>query len=252
MQIQICNEYLINMDESDVVDGAEEPFLQFLLGNSARIRQLSRFTWCYNNIIQYVANSGEEINTVVEYFGGLGRTATIVQYLVHPDKHILYDYNTGCYNHLTELFRDNPRVKVIYADSLNLPEYLNAEFIIYDCPKFTIQAFYDDNRKHKIDTLAKIFKNKPKFVTVTDTALGYLHFHKENWSKLVNKPIETSNDYISAISSEFSERFGYYITKANHYGKLSAFLLEPTKKSLTILDARDFPESTEYLKVLLK
>lgn len=146
--------------------------------------------------------------TVLEPFGGVGVFATIVQNVLHPDRHLIWEWDKDCVEQLRFALA-NSCAKIHNGDAWDIIGTVDADVYVLDFPFCTI--YYFEGMKHHWDS---IFKDRPKAVLWMDGASRYLHFHKERYGKVFGKTIKTPEDYAQAMSDWYYERYGYTVNNA--------------------------------------
>lgn len=254
MKVRLCNKYNIDIcdDHTKVETANHEPFFQHLMDLKRR-KELSRFTWCWEKLVEQVATKSRtknnQVKTVTEYFGGMGRSAVIIQNVLKPEKHLVIDVDNKQYLHLKELSKVYPGMTALQEDSFANAGKHPADFVTLDFNNFTLHTLLKN--KTIYDTMYNVLKGGiPCYVEVADLALSKLQMNRDRYGGLVGKEIHTPRDYFKALSHTVSKLFGYGVSFVAHYGKLSAVLLEQDYDSdVEIVDARDYPESEHYLVV---
>ena len=139
----------------------------------------------------------------------------MVEKLLEPSSHKLYDIDPDCVKQLKHLFGENAQ----YGDANELMGTVPAVFIMLDFPVFT--AF----REHQWN-LERVFKSGPKYVTIADIANQRMGIHRDLYTKMFNRPVHNNEDYITAMSDRWYEKYGYSVRKAA-YHIFSFMLLSP-------------------------
>lgn len=153
--------------------------------------------------------------SVVENFGGIGMTGTIVQNELKPSLHVLFDIDEDCIKQLQHLFQE----KVRYGDAKETIGMIQADFVILDFPNFTVNKWAQWEEPFR-----RMFNLKPKFVTITDIANQRIGLHRDLYTKIFQAPIFNIEDYMEALSQKFYDSMGYSIQKVA-YDHKAAFLL---------------------------
>ena len=258
MHIKICEKYVIHLCD-DLITGykdgkfndACEPYIRHVL-NPKLQSQLSRCAWCWEKLVQNV-RSKATVESVIDLFGGVGRSAVIIQNELEPLEHTIYDYSKVMVEHLFRLFGWRIDIQVHQLDTYQaLLDGLdvNADLVVFDHNHFTLRSLFKDDIVTQV--LAQVFACNPLFVQLVDLALPYLHLNKAQYEKLSGYAINTFDDYINALSAIIEERWGYGITFVAHYSNIAAILLEPLNVCPDIIetiDARDHPESLNYWRI---
>lgn len=149
--------------------------------------------------------------TVREYFAGVGIMTTIIQGLFDISHHVANELDKKCVEQL-KLNNWKFPVSASYADATkSLLENDSSDLKFLDFPSSSILHL---KRKWK-DGFNKAFESKPKLVMWTDTSVTYpISIHGPKYSKELDYPIETKQDYIKGISAWLYSTFGYSIKRA--------------------------------------
>jgi hypothetical protein len=171
---------------------------------------------------------GVKASSVVEYFGGVGLTSTLIREIVKPKLHTIFEIDKQCVAQLKSNFS---RVKL--HDAKNPIENLS-EFQVLDFA-FTLMQI-----KPWIPLLENVFQQKPKYVWITDTTVHYFKTNRKHYEKFFNKPIKDFTEYLKAESDWFLDRFGYSIKKVAIRGGTASYLLLVPNKGYEPITIREF------------
>lgn len=158
--------------------------------------------------------------SVIEHFGGVGMTGVMIQELIQPTRHRIYDIDPDCVTQLKFVFPG----KADYGDAKELMGTMYADLITCDFPNFTFN--------HKDEwPLERLFSIKPRYVIMADIARQRIGVHRQMWTKLFKRPIVHYEDYLIALSDFFHDNYGYSIELAVSH--VHSFLLITPGKSET-------------------
>lgn len=158
----------------------------------------------------------DKINSVVEYFGGIGISGELIQNVFKPKNHIILEKDKECINILKQKFEGNSSVKIIECNSLEKMGDYRCEYISLDFPSYSLLKL-----SRNIDMFKKIFDLSPKYVDITDTIFSYIGVHRKIYSDIVKKNIITFNDYIEEYSNFVEKNFGYKIIVVSRHDNSS-------------------------------
>jgi hypothetical protein len=156
--------------------------------------------------------------SVVEHFGGVGMTGVMIQHLLEPSTHQIFDVDTDCVTQLQYVFGRAAQ----YGDAKELMGTVYADLITCDFPDFTF------NKKDEWP-LERLFSIRPKYVLIADIARQRIGVHRNLWTRLVGRPIFNYEDYLIAMSEYFHKNYGYSIELAASH--VHSFLLITPGKS---------------------
>jgi hypothetical protein len=146
--------------------------------------------------------------SVVEHFGGAGLIGVVIEKILQPSSHKLFDVDEDCINQLKHTFGDE---NAAYGDAKEIMGTIYADLILMDIP------WFNEFHAHEWPNLPKVFELKPQFVEISDTANQRLGIHREILSKRLNYPIVNNEDYITAMSHKFYKKYGYSVRKCGYH-----------------------------------
>ena len=153
--------------------------------------------------------------SVIEHFGGVGMTGVMIQTLLEPSSHKIFDIDPDCVSQLQSVFGD----KAAYGDAKELMGTMYADLITLDFPNMTA------NHHHEWP-LDRVFAIGPKYIVMCDIAKQRIGLHRDLWSRIFGKPIFDNEDYMNALSERWSKQYGYAIRKVAAHA-YSFLLLTP-------------------------
>lgn len=154
--------------------------------------------------------------SVVEYFGGVGIFATIVQNMLHPRSHYISDLDADCVRQLEHAFAG--QATIAQADARRAMGCHDAELVILDFP--TCNARFLEREW----PTARVFARHPRYLVWSDTALRRLGWFRHLYTNFFGQPVVTYDDYIRAYNAYLWRCYGYTITRVtrNYYAYILA------------------------------
>ena len=153
--------------------------------------------------------------SVVEHFGGAGFLGVMIEKLLQPSSHILFDIDEDCVAQLKYLFGD----RAMYGNAKEMMGKIPADYIALDFPVFT--AF----REHEWN-LGAVFATRPSYVSIADIANQRIGIHRELYTKMFGQGVHNNEDYVRALSNRWFKNYGYSVKKCA-YHIFSFMLLTP-------------------------
>lgn len=160
----------------------------------------SRNASCF---LRLVANLPQG-QTVVEHFGGVGIFSTVVQQVLAPRSHLIFDLDADCIKQVQSAFAGNPTVYTEQSDAHQTMATIPGEVIICDFPVHTFKT-------HAEWPWEQMCAFHPQTLFWSDTALRRLGLHRALYSRLFGVPIVDHQDYTRAYSRYMWEHYGYSI-----------------------------------------
>lgn len=156
-----------------------------------------------------------QVSSAVEYFGGVGIFSTVIQQVLRPFQHWVFDLDPDCVAQL----RTIPRIQAAPGDAHETMGSISAELVVCDFPVCTLRT---------VDEwpLSRVIATRPRYIVVSDTALRRLGLHRALYSRLAGEPVVSFEDYVRVYSKHMWSRYGYSVTRVAHH-VYGYFLLEP-------------------------
>lgn len=212
MKHLICGQWLLDLPEGQRVESGEElslPYSHYLLTHRKVLGQHAYcFLWLFSELVA--------VDSVIEYFGGMGICTTIIDQVVRPESHTVVELDVGCVAHLQRVY---PKKNVLQADAFQLMGDLTADLVSLDFNSFSVS-------KHRVhpEWLGSVFSAGPRYVEVTDSARSRWHFNRQVYGRAFGRELLNIEDYYRAWSREFSD---YGLVKVAHdQGRMSFMLFE--------------------------
>lgn len=169
----------------------------------------SRNAACFLSLLD-----GLQIESAVEYFGGVGIFSTIIQQVLHPSRHLVFELDADCVAQL----RTIEGLQVAQGDAHETMGSVDGDLVVLDFPVCTLRTVAEW-------PLERIAALHPRYIVVSDTALRRLGLHRAMYSRLAGADVVTPRDYALAYSQYMFKKIGYSTTRiASHV--YSYFLLE--------------------------
>jgi hypothetical protein len=151
-----------------------------------------------------------EIESVVEPFGGVGVFATVIQGVLHPTTHRLYDLDTDCLAQLRAAFEGTSGVTVEEGDAERTIGGESADLYLLDFPSpFTAMHF--DRWAVQWE---RLIAQNPKAIIWMDGASWGMHWHAARYAQVLGRPVADSEDYARGMSDFLFDRYGYALRAA--------------------------------------
>lgn len=147
-----------------------------------------------------------EIGSAMEYFGGMGAQALMIEDLFEPEIHTVFDFSPPAVLHLQKTLP--PYVMVRGRDSYDPANFTPAELVGLDFGDLTVWKTREgDPRRALMD---RVFASKPKAVVLTDIAARYLHLHRERYETILGEgTCGTYADYLEGLVERLEDLYGY-------------------------------------------
>ena len=155
--------------------------------------------------VKYLQQRQDElgIKSVVEFFGGVGIGTAIIQKVLRPESHIVYEIDDVCINHLkNQAFAD--RITVEMRDAKEAMLDSTADLMYLDFFSFSAYRLKDWRRQ-----LDAVFFSEPTAVEITDTSIARLPLQKERYAKALGRTFDGREDYAMAFSDKITREYGY-------------------------------------------
>jgi len=225
MKFKICNTWEVEIDE-DIVERAKEeegkkidniPHLASLTKGNAD--EINRHLYAFRDIAKDIEKGGK----VIEFFGGSGFQTMIIQKIIQPNQHLVYDISEICVEHMKRMF-PGQFVDVRRADSFERFKIDKCDTAICDFNTFTALRLVDDRKVES--SLKKLLEREQlKYVTITDSSKTKMHLNNKVYQKWLDYEIENFVDYCKGFSRYLFKEFGFSVKKVNyHYGASILFL----------------------------
>jgi len=223
---KVCNKWDIDIPDSALVAADDNP------GSIARpytyyidhkLADIGYQAWCR----EYLLNNLEGVHSVVEYFGGIGVDASIVEGTFDLEEHVLLDLDAGCVDILR---RNNPEAeRIIQGDFV---EYagIRADLAICDFEQFTM-LHITRNRNGMREALGKVLSACDCCI-VTGSAISRMHLNVDIYSEASDMLVRDVFTYMQAMSHCFYDLYGFCVGMVAYGPHASFITLLPGKHDL--------------------
>lgn len=203
MMINVCGKYPLELLE--LPGSSEHSYFHYL-------KNAERNSLCFEQVIMDLPKG----ISVVEHFGGVGMTGVIIEKVLTPSWHRIFDIDDHCVTQLQSVFGDIAQK----GDAKELMGTIEADLITLDFPN--MNAFH-----YKDWPLDRVFGIKPKFVTIADIACQKIGLHRHLYTKFFGREVFSLESYFLSLSEYFLEKFGYSIDKVCYHSYAAFLLLVP-------------------------
>lgn len=196
--------------------------------------------------VEYLLKTLPRGNDIVaEHFGGVGVFATVIQNVLPPQNHFLFEIDDDCLAQLRSAFGHISNVSVNWGDATENIGTIAADIFVMDFPFMTIKRYpeWESQWHAMVDT-------HPRAILWMDGASRYLHFHKERYSEVFGERVETIEDYTRAMSRFMMRTHGYAITDMAWQHACSYFLAQPGKYEPDNITFKKFSNGSKGLRYL--
>lgn len=176
--------------------------------------------------IEYIMPFMPKADSVVELFGGVGMCSTIIENVLKPTQHYVFDLDPRCVQHLKNLGFD---AEVANAHDLAF-QPPPADIYFCEMNDFTGLRFVKNGLWLK--EFESLYEQEPLALEFSDVTVRYLHANRKVYTELFKKPVVTVPDYLQCLSDFIYERFGYSIAAAGYHSGCSYTLTLPGKHEL--------------------
>lgn len=235
MKYKICNKWTIEIPDdipptSDNMGSIARPYTYYI---NNKLADIGYQAWCR----KYQLERLEGISSVVEYFGGIGMDAAIVEGVFDLEEHILIDLDAGCVDVLSINY---PEAEIIQGDFL---EYagVEADLALCDFEQFTI-LHMTRNRGGVGDALGEVLAACDCCI-VTDSAISRLHLNTGVYSDASGYAVNDIRTYIRALSVCSCDLYGFSVETVAYNPHASYIALFPGKHPLLNIEYVKAPSS---------
>jgi hypothetical protein len=221
-QALICEKWTLPILMDDAAAMPSSMKAQALGGYHQFIAGRSRETGLNALGIEWLCGMLPKGGIACEPFGGVGVFATVVQEVIRPKRHLLYDIEPSCLDQLGQAFGDRPGVLVRYGDATVRMGQDPADVHVIDYPFFTMKHYWKWDAHWSLMTA-----NRAKGIIWLDGSIRYLHLNGALYEAEFGRRIEGPEDYARAMSGFLSERHGYEIVAASMSHSCFYFLAMP-------------------------
>jgi hypothetical protein len=243
MKVRICERWDMDLQLED----QEESFVRWVTKDPRQVSGHLTRGWAALQDVSEFYPPGS-ISSVVEYFGGMGAQARMVQEIFLPTQHTVMEYSPQA---CARMRKELPiTVTVSQGDSYDPDNYRAADLVVVDFGDLT--AFRLDQHDGVRSLLHFVFGSRPRAVVITDIAGPRLGLHRQRYSRILEDPCETYQDYLKALFRLFRQRYGYGLLKAyaHHWSTVATLVPLPTPRAAGPRPILPTPASPVGLEVL--
>lgn len=187
-------------------------FLDYVLRSPKQAGKHLTAGWLALESISYLIS---DVESCVEYFGGMGAQAGMVEWFFDLKRHRVHEYNLDAIAHLEDL-RDAggawAEIEVAHRDAYAPSSFVAADLVMLDFGDLTAWKTRE-GQPHR-ELLDRVFAGQPKAVVFTDIACRYLHLHRERYESLLGAgTCDTYGHYLVALLERFEELWGYTLVR---------------------------------------
>lgn len=155
-----------------------------------------------------VSDLGIQIDSAVEYFGGIGAQSLMIQDLFKPSSHLSLEYSEEALRHMQT--HSPLEVDTRMADSYDPGNYTAADLVGLDFGDLTVWKTRE-GEKHRA-LLDRVFAGEPQAVVLTDVACRFMHLHRERYEALLGpESCATYPRYLEALADRLEGLYGYVV-----------------------------------------
>lgn len=201
------------------------PYAGYLKG---RLSDISNESFIIEHITRLIAKE-HKVNTIIEYFGGLGICSKIFQAILKPHRHIIIDWDTNCFETLRTNLGNLNGVELLNQNAMKyrLNDFVDLAFLDFD--KFSV--LHLDERADVNRWFNNIFRWS-KYILISDSSIAKFHLNKQTYRDLFDKTINSFEDYLSCFSNYLFGLYGYHIGYCYHFSRCSFLLIARRYQSL--------------------
>lgn len=201
----ICERWIMPLPDTEEGDTW---FLDWLMRSPKHVGgHLSRSFHAFQSVLD-TYQSGD-ISSAMEYFGGMGAHALMIEDMFQPDYHLVQDFSQGSVDHMLRVLPEH--IEVRQADSYAEESFMKADLVAFDCGNMTVWRTREGEDLRIV--LDRIFGAEPKAVLLTDIALPYLHLQRKLYEGLMGEgTCATAEGYLRGLADRIEDLYGYTMT----------------------------------------
>lgn len=170
-----------------------------------------QFSWVNDKKVRYNADAFLDVlnqanlptgMTALEFCGGIGEFTVVIQNVLKPSHHRVFDYDQECADHLKRTF---PQCEVAQGDARETMKKYTADFVSFDPPKMRAED-------HHLWPMAEMYAFKPRYALLCDTSRPRVALHRATHTKFLDFPVRTYDDYVQGYDKFLRRKYGYKIT----------------------------------------
>jgi len=187
--IMVCGKWPLTLDEGNT-------------GFFQHLHNAQKNAQCFERALQGLPTG----RTVVEHYGGVGVGSTVIQHVLRPKSHVIYEIDDQC---IEQLRRHIPRATVRYGNANTLMGEIRADILVLDHPYHTVRSHESLGRQWNA-----VFAQKPLAVVWPDGSARRFHLHRGLYDVALGCAVTTEREYLEAYSELLWKRWGYAIRVA--------------------------------------
>lgn len=220
MELTICEKWT-----QYVQPPKEKWFLDYVVRSPADAGVHLTAGWCCYRLIK---DAGIEVNSAVEFFGGIGAQSLMIQEMFAPRSHVVLDYSHEAVKHIKSQV---PQVYAHQGDSYDPMWQHRADLVGLDFGDLTVWKTREGEPHRGL--LDRVFEEEPKAVVLTDIACRYLHLHRERYETLLGAgSCATYETYLDALAKYLRRLYGYVVMKGFWHRWSTVMVLVPKNYAL--------------------
>lgn len=201
----ICEQWGMNLTAPAA--GDETWFLDWVLQSPKNVsHHLTAGFHAYRSLAEVY--SPDDIESAIEYFGGMGAQSLMIQEFFAPTKHVVGDYSAQAVSHLQTVLPEP--VWAVQMDAYDEQERMapNADIVGLDFGDMTCWGTRDGQKHRRL--LDAVFGSHPKAVVLTDIAGPRLHLHRDRYEGLLGAGTCSSYEtYLDALVARLEGLYDY-------------------------------------------
>lgn len=209
----ICERWAMKLESST----GDKWFLDWVLRSPKEVSSHLTAGWCaYSSLLTIY--DPLELTSAVEYFGGMGAQALMIENLFRPTEHTISDYSAEAVEHVREFL---PRARaalpgggspgwavIKQADAYDPATVIKADLVGLDFGDLTAWRTRDGEKHRQL--LDRVFELEPKAVVLTDIAGPRLALQRQRYEELLGPGTCVSYEsYLNALVARLSGLYGY-------------------------------------------
>lgn len=240
MKLRVCCKWDLELDDRLVTPYQRGKAHAGYHVNLFRHHDVAYENWCYEYLMGFLPRE----STVVEWFGGIGCGSIIIQNMLHPWRHVIYELDPELHAHLAYTF---PRCYVVYGDSYQADHEYGGDIHVADNNTFTILRWLRDEQY--ADFMDKVFGNA-NYVVFTDTAVTIFYPHRERYARALGvTKIDDLADYVRGLSLRVKRRYGHSVIAAATHSHATYMVFAKEGQPFHLIP-RPPKEAKDYLQCL--
>lgn len=191
--------------QEDKEQHTKQSFLYWLQEHPAHIAGHAAAEYrMYMEVKHHLGN----VDSAVEYFGGIGVGTMLIQHLLKPKDHTVYELDMACVTHL-EGQKWPGDVSVVYGDSSEAMGKVYGQMVACDFGQFTASQL-----EKWSEPLDRMFAREPDAVCITDTSITRFWPNRKRYENILGDTFADPPGYYLAMGRHVKKRWGYNLRLA--------------------------------------